>query len=78
MNDNTKQITKLQLAVAAAIDSYDQVTCADVADRAAEDLGYHPSPTHVSRVLKDWGWSKTTVEGRVGFVRPPAMQGGIR
>lgn len=71
MNDNTRQITKLQLAVAAAIDSYDRVTCAEVADRASEQLGYQPSPAHVSRVLAEWGWIKKKIDGVAGFIRPP-------
>jgi hypothetical protein len=75
MNDNQKAITKLQLAVAGAIDSYERVTCADVAERASDQLGYEPSPTHVSRVLTEWGWSKTTIGGKVGFVRPHNMEG---
>jgi hypothetical protein len=70
MNDNTKQITKLQLAIAAAIDSRDVVTCAGVAERAADQLGYEPSPAHVSRVLTEWGWSKSTASGKVSFTRP--------
>jgi hypothetical protein len=76
MNDNTRAITPLQLAVAAAIDSYDQVTCADVAERAADQLGYEPSLPNVSRVLAAWGWSKAKIEGKVGFIRPrPTLEG---
>lgn len=71
MTDNPKQITKLQLAIAAAIDGYDRVTCAEVAARSADQLGYEPSLPSVSRVLADWAWSKTTIGGKVGFVRPP-------
>jgi hypothetical protein len=67
------KISKLQLAIAAAIDSYDLVGCADVAERAAEQLGYEPSLPSVSRVLNAWGWMKIDAGGKVAFRRPPAM-----
>jgi hypothetical protein len=74
MNDNAKQITPLQLAVAAAVDGYAFVTCADVAARARDQLGYEPSLPSVSRVLGGWGWNRTTIDGKVGYVRPPEVR----
>jgi hypothetical protein len=65
-------MTKLQLAIALAVRSRNRVTCAAVAELATEHLGYEPSPTHVSRILAEWGWEKGTVDGKVGFTRTVA------
>lgn len=69
-------MTRLRAAIEAELDkrlgdaTLIEIGCSRLAEQLEPALGYEPSPPHVSRVMRELGWTKSIDNGRVMFARP--------